>query len=122
MATAAFSTPLRDPIARDTERRTEVRRAVRWTTAWSDGRRVGQGEILDVCAQGLFLSSALDPANSPQPGDTLELRCGMNDGAVDLLGEVCWSGRSNGHDRDGIGLRIFTTDTLMRLLWGVAAA
>lgn len=103
-------------IASASERRAHQRRAVHFGTAWSDGRRARQGEVLDTSAHGLFLKPGWAPTESFLRGDPIELRCRVEDHEFDLKGEVCWVGHSADHDTDGIGLRIHNTDALSRLV------
>ena len=98
------------------ERRIAARRAVNFGTAWSDGRRARHGKVLDTSAYGLFLKPGWAPSESFLRGDAIELRCRIDDHDIDLHGEVCWVGHSADHDVDGIGLRIYNTDALSRLV------
>ena len=98
------------------ERRVHARVAVQLGTAWSDGRRARQGEILDASARGLFLKPGWAPSESFARGDHIELRCRLGGREVDLQGEVCWTGHSRDHEVDGIGLRIASVDALAQLM------
>jgi len=113
---ASAQSPSNSDFGSSSDRRAHRRRAVRLGTAWSDGRRARQGEVLDTSEDGLFLRPGWAPSESFLRGDPIELRCRVRDQDFDLRGEVCWVGHSADHDVDGIGLRIFTTDTLSRLL------
>lgn len=101
------------------ERRLAARRAVNVGTAWSDGRRARHGEVLDTSSHGVFLKPGWAPSESFMRGDAIELRCRVDDLDIDLHGEVCWVGHSADHDVDGIGLRIYNTDALSRLVDGL---
>ena len=114
MATA--SSPSNSEFGSASDRRAHRRRSVHFGTAWSDGRRARQGEVLDTSQDGLFLKPGWAPSESFLRGDTIELRCRLHDQDFELKGEVCWVGHSADHNVDGIGLRIFTTDALTRLL------
>lgn len=114
MATA--QTPANKELDSFSERRVHRRRAVQFGTAWSDGRRARQGQVLDTSLDGLFLKPGWAPSESFLRGDAIELRCRGRDQEFELKGEVRWVGRSADHDVDGIGLRIFTTDALLRLV------
>ena len=98
------------------ERRVHRRRAVQFGTAWSDGCRVRQGQVMDTSVDGLFLKPGWAPTESFLRGDTLVLRCRGREQEFELKGEVRWVGRSADHNVDGIGLRIFTPDALLRLV------
>ena len=100
------------------DRRVHPRVGVRLTAAWSDGRRVRQGEILDASAQGLFLKPGWAPSESFLRGDSIELRCRVAGREIDLSGEVCWSGHSQDHDTAGLGLRIASVEALAQLVQG----
>lgn len=107
------------------ERRQHARRRVCWSTAWHDGRRARQGEVLDAGEGGVFLRPAWTPSEALRPGDALELRCRCaagQDELVELVGEVCWIGPSADHGGEGIGLRIRADAGLARLLELAAAA
>ncbi|MEQ8662034.1 MAG: PilZ domain-containing protein [Gammaproteobacteria bacterium] len=102
------------------ERRHAARRAVRLPVAWHDGQRARQGTLLDASDAGVFLLPAWRPSDALVPGTTLELRCRVQGGELDLSGEVCWLGRSDWHDAEGFGLRIHTTAALRELLDALA--
>lgn len=114
MATA--QTPAHKEFDSFSERRVHRRRAVQFGTAWSDGRRARQGQVLDTSLDGLFLKPGWAPSESFLRGDVIELRCRGREQEFELKGEVCWVGRSADHNVDGLGLRIFTTDALLRLV------
>ncbi len=113
---ALTQSPSDDEISAASERRAHRRRSTYFGTAWSDGRRARQGEVLDTSDHGLFLKPGWAPSESFLRGDPIELRCRVRDQSFELQGEVCWVGHSADHDVDGIGLRIFNTDALSLLM------
>ena len=113
---ASTQSPTNSDFISASDRRAHRRSAVQFGTAWSDGRRARQGEVLDASEHGLFLKPGWAPSESFLRGDPIELRCRVEDHEFDLKGEVCWVGHSADHDVDGIGLRIFNSDALTRLV------
>jgi hypothetical protein len=98
------------------ERRTEERHPVNVTVAWTDGHRARKGEILDASAHGMFLHPSWTPSDAIAGGDVIELCCRVRGREIELKGEVCWVGRSDKHDGEGLGLRISSVDELDALL------
>ncbi len=102
------------------ERRVDERIPVRISVHWSDGQRARKGEILDASNNGMFLLPGWTPSDPIKHGDKLELRCHVDGQDIDLKGEVCWVGEnSENREREGLGLRITTTDGLRKLIAGI---
>ena len=92
------------------------RENVRWAAFWSDGERSRTGEIRDISVNGLFLSPAWRPNTAYAIGDEIDVRCAIDDFAIDLKAVVRWSGTSRAHGCEGLGLEVVAPERLEPLM------
>lgn len=104
------------PTQHPADFRNHPRAPVRWAARWHDGERTRTGEIRDVSRRGLFLSPAWRPSAPFGVGDRLAVCCAIDDFAVDIEAVVRWTGVSQLHGCEGLGLEVVEPGALEALV------